>query len=41
MFIDMSGNVILDTGYANGADENGVLYNIEDFNFDSLGAELQ
>lgn len=38
MFIDMSGNVILDTGYANGADENGVLYNIEDFNFDSLGA---
>lgn len=36
MFIDTSGNVYLDTGFLGTANEEGIYYTIENFNFDSL-----
>lgn len=38
MFIDTSGQVILDTDYNGSPDINGVLYSVPEFNYDSLGA---
>lgn len=38
MFIDMSGNVILDTGYKGNLNDEGILYRIPNFNLDNMGA---
>ena len=37
MFIDTTGNVILDTQYIGATDNNGVLYSLDDFDYSKVG----